>query len=208
MLRQVPVFALILTLLFQLQGCARTSGLPADLLLLGGALVDGSGATPRRADVAVRDGRIVAVGDLGTLPARRVLEVAGLIIAPGFVDIHSHADLILLGDRSIQEQLLAAKIRQGVTTIIVGNCGLGVAPATEEAKEILSGVNGWMTPEGVAPQALTISDYLDRLETGGIVLNVGTLIPHGPLRISAQPRWPIVPTGMIPVCRPRGCGGS
>ena len=186
MLRQVPVFALILTLLFQLQGCSRTSGLPADLLLLGGALVDGSGAPPRRADVAVREGRIIAIGDLGTLPARRVLEVAGLIIAPGFVDIHSHADLILLGDRSTQERLLAAKIRQGVTSLIVGNCGLGVAPATEEATEILSGVNGWMTPEGVAPQALTIGNYLDRLEVRGIVLNVGTLIPHGPLRISAM----------------------
>ena len=104
----------------------------------------------------------------------------------GFVDIHSHADLILLAERQTQERLLGAKIAQGVTTIIVGNCGLGTAPVTPEAAEVLSDVNGWMTPEGVEAGAITTGGFLDRLAAGGIVLNVGTLVPHGPVRVSAM----------------------
>lgn len=155
-------------------------------MLRGGTLVDGTGAAPRRADIAVRDGRIHSVGALQSLRARRTIDVSGLVVAPGFVDMHSHADLILLGDRELQERLLGAKIAQGVTTVVLGNCGLGVAPVTPEAAAILAGVNGWMTPEGVTAGTLSIKDYLGRMEQGGIALNAGTLVPHGPVRISAM----------------------
>jgi N-acyl-D-aspartate/D-glutamate deacylase len=152
----------------------------------GGTLVDGTGVPARRADVAVRDGRIVAVGDLRALRAAREIDATGLVVAPGFVDLHSHADLILLADRPDQERLLRAKISQGVTTVVVGNCGLGVAPASREAAEILAGVNAWMTPGHGRPGALGTGEYLDRLARGGVVLNVGTLVPHGPVRISVM----------------------
>jgi len=140
-----------------------------DLILRGGTLVDGSGAAATPADVAVHDGVIHAIGSLGSLTAAREIDASGKVVSPGFVDMHSHADLIVLGDRATQERLLAAKLRQGVTTIVVGNCGLGVAPATAEAAAILAQVNGWMTPDGLAPGPLTIGDYLTRLESRGVV---------------------------------------
>jgi N-acyl-D-aspartate/D-glutamate deacylase len=158
----------------------------ADLLIRGGAVLDGTGVEPRCADVAVSHGRIVAVGDLDSLRANREIDASGLTVAPGFVDLHSHADLILLAPAPVRERLLSARILQGVTTIVVGNCGLGTAPATPEAAAILARVNGWMTPEGVDAGPLRVGEYLDCLESGGVPLNVGTLLPHGPVRISAM----------------------
>jgi N-acyl-D-aspartate/D-glutamate deacylase len=180
-LRSAPTAAWLTLLL-----AACPSATPhVDLIVRGAALVDGTGAARRRADIAVVAGRVEAVGDLGSLRARRVIDGTGLVVTPGFVDLHSHADLILLGDRPTQERLLAAKIAQGVTTLIVGNCGLGVAPASASAAEVLFDVNGWMTPAGVTAPPGSVGEYLDRLGSAGIALNVGTLVPHGPLRYSA-----------------------
>ena len=160
--------------------------LDVDLVLRGGTIVDGTGAPPRPADVAVKDGRIHTVGDVGALRAAREIDATGLVVAPGFIDMHSHADLILLGDGDTQQRLLAAKILQGVTSVIVGNCGLGAAPATPDAEPLLSGINAWMTPAGASAGALSVGEYLDRLESTGLVLNAGTLVPHGPVRISSM----------------------
>lgn len=168
--------------LLLLAGCAE----PVDLLLRGGRVLDGTGSEEVTADVAVRDGRIVAVGNLRGLRAARVIDASGMVVAPGFVDLHSHADLILLGDDDLQERLLGAKLRQGVTTLVVGNCGLGVAPADADAAALLSTLNGWMTPRGIEAGKLDMGAYLDRLERGGVRLNVAALVPHGPLRISAM----------------------
>lgn len=177
-------------------GPSRPERIPADLLFQGGVVLDGTGAPPRRADVAVRGDRIVFVGDGGgRIAASRVFEVPGLVIAPGFVDLHSHADLVLLGGPSVQQRLLRAKILQGVTTIVVGNCGLGAVPADERASRILSAINGWMTPEGVEPPPLTTAGYLDRIEKDGVALNVATLVPHGPIRISVMGLAPGEPAG-------------
>ena len=165
---------------------AATGCQDADLVIRGGMVVDGTGAPARRADVVVRDGRIVSIGDGDGVRAADEIDATGRVVAPGFVDIHSHADLILLADRTTQERLLGSKILQGVTTVIVGNCGLGVAPATPGASDILASVNGWMTPTGVAAGPMTIGEQLDRLERAGVALNVGTLVPHGPVRVSVM----------------------
>lgn len=162
------------------------SGSAADLIVRGGTLVDGTGAPPRRADVAVRGGRIAAVGILDGWTADRELDAAGAIVAPGFVDLHGHADLILLADPERRDALLEAKLRQGVTTLIVGNCGLGVAPAGPEAAGILAGVNAWMTPEGLAAGPLDVAGFLDRLAAAPLPLHAGTLVPHGPVRVDAM----------------------
>ncbi len=159
---------------------------PLDLLVRSGTLVDGTGSAPRKGDVGIAGDRIVRIGSLDGTPAKRTIDATGLVVAPGVVDLHSHADLILLAERETQERLLQAKLLQGVTTIVVGNCGLGVAPATAAAAEILAAVNGWMTPQGVRAGPLDTRSYLDRLETQGVVLNVATLVPHGPVRISAM----------------------
>src|SRR5262245_65888006 len=94
-----------------------------DLLIRGGHLVDGSGAPGREADVAVADGRIVTVEPRSTRGARRVIDARGQVVAPGFIDIHTHSDFTLpLNPRA------ESKIRQGVTLEVVGNCGFSVAP--------------------------------------------------------------------------------
>ena len=91
-----------------------------DLLILGGNLVDGSGAPGRRSDVGISGDRIAALGDLEPAEAKRRIDARGRVVCPGFIDAHSHSDLSLLSDgRGL------SKVHQGVTTEIVGNCGLG-----------------------------------------------------------------------------------
>ncbi len=157
-----------------------------DLLIRGGTVIDGSGAAARQADIGVRGGDVAAIGDLSGDWGIREFDATGKVVAPGWVDMHSHADALLLADPDVAARLLEARARQGVTTLVVGNCGLGVAPSNEAAAEILAGVNGWMTPDGVVPGPLSTAGYLDRLEERGVVLNVATLVPHGPVRISAM----------------------
>src|SRR5690348_8979180 len=93
--------------------------LRADVVLKGGRVIDGSGTPAFTADVALRGDTIVAVGDLTTLAADRVIDVTGLAVAPGFIDVHTHDDLIC-----ITQPDMTPKISQGVTTLIVGNCGI------------------------------------------------------------------------------------
>jgi N-acyl-D-amino-acid deacylase len=90
---------------------------PADLLIRGGTVVDGTGARGRRADVVVRNGRIDDVGELGTVTAGRIIDATGLVVAPGFIDVHTHADE--LADHPLAEHFA----QMGVTTVIAGNCG-------------------------------------------------------------------------------------
>src|SRR5882724_3323046 len=95
-----------------------------DLVIRGGAVIDGSGAPGRVADVVVTDGRIVAIDSGQTWQGRRIIDATGQVVAPGFIDIHTHSDFTLpLNPRA------ESKIRQGVTLEVVGNCGFSVAPA-------------------------------------------------------------------------------
>jgi N-acyl-D-amino-acid deacylase len=99
-----------------------------DLLIRGGEVVDGSGGRRFTADVAVRDGRIVGLGPNLPLPAQRVIDAAGRIVAPGFIDCHTHDDTAV---NSLTH--MVPKLLQGVTTVVAGNCGIGAAPATRSA---------------------------------------------------------------------------
>ncbi|HEY3735804.1 MAG TPA: amidohydrolase family protein, partial [Jatrophihabitans sp.] len=102
-----------------------------DILVRDGTVVDGTGAAAYRADVAVQDGRIAAVGtDLG--PARRVIDAEDRIVTPGWVDIHSHYD-----GQALWDELLTPSGAHGVTTTVLGNCGVGFAPARPADREAL-----------------------------------------------------------------------
>src|SRR5947207_2659898 len=94
-----------------------------DLLIHGGTVVDGTGSEPRVADVGVRDGVIAAVGRLADAEAAEVLDADGYLVTPGFVDIHTHFD----GQVTWDDQLLPSSAH-GVTTVVMGNCGVGFAP--------------------------------------------------------------------------------
>jgi N-acyl-D-amino-acid deacylase len=153
-----------------------------DLLVRGGLLVDGTGAPLRTADVAVAGDRIVAVGPDLDHDAHTVIDADGLVVTPGFVDIHTHSDLTLLSSPQAPSALT-----QGTTTQVVGNCGLGVAPRTPDADldEIRASAAYLDLDPDVRVDWTTVAGYLDAVRAARPALNVLTLVPHGPLRASA-----------------------
>ena len=155
-----------------------------DLVVLGGKLVDGTGAPMRHADVAVEGGRIVAVGDLRGALARRTLDAQGCIVTPGFVDMHTHYDAQVTWD-----PYLTPSSWHGVTSVVMGNCGVGFAPAAPDKHDwlirLMEGVEdipGAALHEGIRWGWESFPEYLDVLETSPHALDFGTQVPHGPLR--------------------------
>ncbi|MFN8620017.1 MAG: D-aminoacylase [Chloroflexota bacterium] len=156
----------------------------ADLLLLGGTLVDGTGASARRADLAIAGDRVVAVaepGALAALAARERLEVSGLVVAPGFVDMHGHSDTTLLSDgRGV------SKVRQGITTEVSGNCGMSPAPAPPERRDAVRRAIGIIDLDpAVDWDWTTFAEYRARLGAS-IALNVAPLVGHVALRVAVN----------------------
>lgn len=152
-------------------------------LFRGATLVDGSGRLPCRADVAVADSRIAAVGERIDGPAARVIDAGGLILAPGFIDIHSHTDATLSTYPQVE-----SKAFQGVTVEVIGNCGLGVFPVqTGRAGELtdLLALHDFTLPEGELPWSdfAQYADHLDSLNPG---IHLVPLVGHTPLRIAAM----------------------
>lgn len=150
-----------------------------DLLLVGGTVVDGTGAPRYAADVAVTDGRITAIGDLGGQPAARTLDATGLVVTPGFIDMHAHSDLPLL---TAPDHL--AKVSQGVTTEVLGQDGLAYAPVDErtlaQVRRQIAGWNG--NPDDSVFTWRSVAELLDRYDQG-IATNAAYLVPQGTLRL-------------------------
>ncbi len=163
-------------------------------VIRGGTVVDGTGAPAQRLDLVIEADRVAdlippGAGLAGVSDADQSIDAAGRVVCPGFIDIHSHGDLIFTLPPAPQRALMAGRIAQGITTEIVGNCGLGVFPCPETAVPVLRAVVGWMTPPDCAGWPgggwSDLAGYLDRLERDGVWVNVGALQPHGPLRIAA-----------------------
>jgi N-acyl-D-amino-acid deacylase len=151
-----------------------------DLKIEGATVIDGSGVPGFRADVAVQGDAIAAIGDLSQEPAGARLQAAGLALAPGFIDMHSHSDWRLWSNRRAE-----SKIRQGVTTEVVGNCGFSPAPVTREFVDDLRGFALYL-PKGMDFSWRSVAEYLQRFDQDGLALNVIQLIGHGTLRIAAM----------------------
>ena len=157
-------------------------------LIAGGMVADGTGAAARRADVLIAGDRIEAVLPPGAAPppADTVVDATGQVVSPGFIDIHSHGDLIFTLPPERQRDLMRGRLGQGITTEIIGNCGLGVFPSTPQSEPLLAAIVGWMTPPGAGPWSWrSLAGYLAFIERQGVCANVGALQPHGPLRITA-----------------------
>jgi N-acyl-D-amino-acid deacylase len=148
--------------------------------LEGGEVLDGTGAGARRADVGIVEDRITAIGDLSRERAGRTIDARGLTVTPGFIDVHSHSDWRLWGNRRAE-----SKIRQGVTTEVVGNCGFSPAPVSDEFRNDLHGFALYLPP-GMDFSWRGMRDYLRRYEQGGVAVNVVQLVGHGTLRIAAM----------------------
>jgi len=152
-----------------------------DLLIRGGSVVDGTGGLARREDVAIQGSRIVAIGpDASEAPARRVLEADGLVVAPGFIDMHSHADFTLPSYPGALNSL-----SQGVTTEVIGNCGYSPAPLAADrrrADDQRAACHG-LGPD-LAWNWRSFAEYLDRLDAARPAVNCIPLVGHGMLRMA------------------------
>ena len=153
-----------------------------DVLIAGGMLVDGSGAPPRRADVGIRDGRIAEIGILSG-PAHETIDASDRIVAPGFVDVHTHYDAQVFWDPTLSPSLY-----HGVTTVVGGNCGFSIAPLSQEAAEylmrMLARVEGMPLESlrvGVPWDWSSFGEYLSRLD-GRLALNAGFMVGHSAIR--------------------------
>ena len=151
-----------------------------DLKIEGATVLDGTGAPGFRADVGITGEVIAAVGGLSREPAGTTLRASGLTLAPGFIDMHSHSDWRLWANRRAE-----SKIRQGVTTEVVGNCGFSPAPVNPAFREELRGFALFL-PEGMDLSWQSVEEYLNRFDRGGSALNVIQLVGHGTLRIAAM----------------------
>ena len=154
-----------------------------DLLIRGGTIVDGSGSAAFTGDVAVQGGRIAAVGRVDGA-ARRTLDADGLLVTPGFVDVHTHYD-----GQATWDPLLTPSCWHGVTTAVMGNCGVGFAPMKSERRqfliELMEGVEdipGAVLAEGVDWGWESFPEYLDALAAKPRIMDLGAQLPHAALR--------------------------
>jgi N-acyl-D-aspartate/D-glutamate deacylase len=156
-----------------------------DLKIVGGDIVDGTGKPRYRGDVGIKDGRVVALGQV-TGDADRTIDATGRVVAPGFVDVHTHYDAQVMWDR-----MLSISPWHGVTTVVIGNCGFGLAPTRPQHRDLMmrtlekvEGMSLASLQAGIGPDwgFETFPQYMDVVEKRGAAINIGVLVGHTPLR--------------------------
>ncbi|MBI1844564.1 MAG: amidohydrolase family protein [Actinobacteria bacterium] len=158
-----------------------------DLVVRGGTVIDGTGAPRRTADVAIADGRVVEVGKVSG-KGKREVDASGALVAPGFVDIHAHYD-----GQATWDNYLAPSSWQGVTSTVMGNCGVGFAPVRpsdhDRLIELMEGVEdipGAALHEGLSWEWQSFGEYLDAVDSIPHDIDVGAQVPHGAVRLNVM----------------------
>lgn len=158
----------------------------ADLVIRGGTIVDGTGAPGVRADLAIRDGRVAEIGQ--NLRGARTLDAGGHVVAPGFIDIHTHYDAQVFWDPA-----LTPSCYHGVTTVVAGNCGFSIAPTRPEHRELIArtlenveDMNVASLAAGIPWDFATFPEYLASVERRGVGMNFAAYIGHTALRMFAM----------------------
>jgi len=161
--------------------------LRSDLVIRNGLIIDGTGGDPYIADIAISDGLIEAIGDIEQYGCEEI-DAAGLLVTPGFVDIHTHYD-----GQAIWEQRLSPSSGHGVTTVVMGNCGVGFAPCRPEDRarlvKLMEGVEdipGVVMTEGLTWEWESYPEYLNAVESRKHDINIASFLPHSPLRVYAM----------------------
>jgi N-acyl-D-aspartate/D-glutamate deacylase len=156
-----------------------------DVVIKGGEVIDGTGGNRRRADVGIQGDRIVKIGEI-TEPAVRTIDATGKLVTPGFIDVHTHFDAQVFWDNALTPSPL-----HGVTTALAGNCGFTVAPLSDDPADgdyltrMLARVEGMPLDtlrRGVPFNWTSTGDYLDRVEEGGLGINLGFMVGHSAIR--------------------------
>ena len=158
-----------------------------ELLVRGGDVIDGTGAPRRRADVALRDGRIVAIGEVGTGSGARTIDATGRVVSPGFIDIHSHSDESVLINSALE-----STVHQGVTCVVAGNCGGASAPVMGLAAEEL---DRDLARYDLERTWSSFSEYAALVEHSGSAINFCSFVGHGTLRMCVMGADDRAPTG-------------
>lgn len=153
-----------------------------DLVLSNARILDGCGNPWYWGDLAIQNGRLAEIAPPATLPGRRRLDIDGRYVAPGFIDIHTHSDLSILVNRRAE-----SAIRQGVTTQVIGNCGMSPAPVSPEH---LQDMRTYWGPISDQPELTwqwhSFAEYLQALQAGGLAINIAALAGHAALRIASM----------------------
>jgi N-acyl-D-aspartate/D-glutamate deacylase len=154
-----------------------------DLLIRNGSVIDGTGAPRRQADIAVKDGRIADIGSIGD-GAAKIIDADGCVVAPGFIDPHTHYDAQICWDPAISPSLW-----HGVTSVVMGNCGVGIAPCKPQAREVamrdlvnVEAIPFEVLDAGISWDWVTFPEFLDAAGRRGSALNLGFIAPLTPFR--------------------------
>lgn len=157
-----------------------------DTILINPLIFDGSGQTPYRNDVGISRGRIKAIGNLSQAQAALRIEAGHLALSPGFVDVHSHAEMTMV--KPDHPSLLEPLVRQGITTFVGGNCGVSMGPISEKRPELQFQFYDFFLGEPQEDKIhwRTFGEMLSSLEHNGMLMNAAVLAPHGILRMGAM----------------------
>ena len=145
-----------------------------DIVIRGGLVADGTGGPLQRLDVGIRGELVADMGDLSRARAASDVDATGLVVAPGFIDVHAHSDITILVDPHAQ-----SAIHQGVTTQVFPNCGMGLAPAVGEARRDIAERTG---AYGVELDWTTVAEYYDRVAAARPAINVVPMVAQGTVR--------------------------